>query len=1701
MAYISLHKANSNHRTRNADGSMASRYSRYEIGVIDGQHREIMAVIADQAGFDGMGFDASIGSGDDNWHVANVFTSDRRYVDTIVIGGADDAEHAAAVAQTQLDHLGGDNCVVLANPQFDSLTGDKPNTWSLNSIEKLLSNPSQNKTFLPVITAQELNVEAARVTFDTVQWDSMDGLVSHKGNDSALYLDMVRADGHNQLLEPLNLVHELGLLGAEETSFDALMDTKNRLSLMKDRLFNAMSRSGDSDLSVTNVTETKPFKRQGVTNIAFVFDLSDGQKLSIWFHNPDSTPSKLMPSDIMISWKWMLNKRDVTAILSPKQGDNVQIPVLAARIMRVARKNSKKFAATQARAAELEKELQDAQTLVEVKQGEIDQLDTDISGLNAAIDAAMAKKAEEPTTPPEATAKEQKEQRERERVLAMQFDEVTQFYKNNGAEPSAYANDIIEKMLAKRLESIRANAEFVEYLAPYDTYNLLSAEPESDAPIVITGQEIEVGEEVDFKTAKNNAMAYFDKNLKDKTVFCQAIDSDVLLRRRGGKHIAKANNTFREKLKLVAAIPEMIKQGKYGHYTALNKEKGSNIAGYYVLNVEVKVGDVLRAARVVLEKNNEGEVLYDIGINKKEALAALGDTTSSIMLDGFTESSQYQGLLDESYQVNDNEVNQFDKLTTDNTVILNLFFDADADADADADVINNKAIIEGRINESTTVNGTKVVSNFALVEAKELITSHDALGVANPDFPQELQPRDRSDKKSVDAIKLNAKNLQPEKLGDTEYAGNGAPIIGDDFLVESGNGRAIAIKSAYDNGDAGKYKEWLVNNATDFGLSADDVNGYNQPVLVRVRKTEIDRVEFAIEANLDANPSPLDDADAQATEPEAVEEPADTAPSKTVAIRDALDVLKNDVFKGQTDKVLMYTLNDAGDVVHRSFIKASSKSAQTRFTNKHLYEAGVKTVVTANIPDNNQAAARQLETLGYTIDYSDPEGFTSDDYTVGDVYEMKRKDVFGNSTVAPDDAIIMEFREWGGLRVGADAATLRLTSLTGASTVNLTVAEMDAIVSRGDARRLMQPEIDAARDFEDEKLISTYVNNKGRVLAEVFLQNGVYDINSSDGSSISLADVGQVTEKLKAIKSRNASMKHQSGQDFLRDDGGKTYPPVEYDEEEREYIAYMNNKKVDKWTAYQVSGGNWAVVADNAQSRAFNSWNPKYFDTVDQLLAAYPAFKGIKALIAQAEQDDYESIDSSKYPEMFLTRHADKLQTLGVTDNDIQYRHDDTSDKLYVEEGIFKDKTLNYTDAVCNVVDAAISLYADAAVSDFNATAYQDSLFDSLTSQSKPTYGVTVQIVKFDATVRAKIDIDGDCEILQGASGEDVVATIKHKFIDNQAAYIDAIESAFKAQSDKKAADDAAAAQADIDTKEAENMKNTNSKSSNLSTAELRALAELGTVNYNFKDTTLESGEINDVDKRKIAYEFMDVLENNYGFSVGYKGRDFETIHISQMGFKTTIQTSFIVPFNQQDIDDIVNAYREYKKEQAAAGQKEWWETTRASTSVYLIGNTLNDDYVRIKNRDGQIANNGDAFTYDFSVLIKGQGFEYGEDGSLAEIQAFVKEKTKDKGELRLVKGADVLAMNPQADDNDLTNAPASDDNSDLSKQLADFEATVNAADFNPANFDNDAFMALIDAADGNDALSARIDAIGSRYEQELIKVSLAALTSLTGGA
>lgn len=202
----------------------------------------------------------------------------------------------------------------------------------------------------------------------------------------------MKADTTNQMVAEFDLAQELAGLSAETAQFDSLIAEKNKLPLLKDRLFSAMSRASIDDLSVSNVTQTKPFKRNKVANIAFVFDMSDGQKISIWFQNPDSTPSKLLPDDVMVSWKWMLNRRDVTAVLSPKNGENVQLPTLASRMMRLAAKNSTRFKRTQARKAKTEKALKEAEQAVSEKESYLEQLDEDIDELQSKIDEALKSK-------------------------------------------------------------------------------------------------------------------------------------------------------------------------------------------------------------------------------------------------------------------------------------------------------------------------------------------------------------------------------------------------------------------------------------------------------------------------------------------------------------------------------------------------------------------------------------------------------------------------------------------------------------------------------------------------------------------------------------------------------------------------------------------------------------------------------------------------------------------------------------------------------------------------------------------------------------------------------------------------------------------------------------------------------------------------------------------------------------------------------------------------------------------------------------------------------------------------------------------------------------------------------------------------------------------------------------------------------------
>lgn len=168
---------------------------------------------------------------------------------------------------------------------------------------------------------------------------------------------------------------------------------------------------------------------------------------------------------------------------------------------------------------------------------------------------------------------------------------------------------------------------------------------------------------------------------------------------------------------------------------------------------------------------------------------------------------------------------------------------------AEQEAAKPKQNAEGSTGTVYDGDNNQIDFHYALVDADSLNVSNLEDMQVNPNYPQELQPRDRSREAGRQQVDEIASNLNPARLGESADIQNGAPIIGSDNVVESGNGRVMAIKSAMKKGldTARKYTQWLRDNAAKFGISADQVQ--DNSVLVRVRDTDVDRAAFVQKAN------------------------------------------------------------------------------------------------------------------------------------------------------------------------------------------------------------------------------------------------------------------------------------------------------------------------------------------------------------------------------------------------------------------------------------------------------------------------------------------------------------------------------------------------------------------------------------------------------------------------------------------------------------------------------------------------------------------------------------------------------------------------------------------------------------------------------------------------------------------------------------
>lgn len=150
------------------------------------------------------------------------------------------------------------------------------------------------------------------------------------------------------------------------------------------------------------------------------------------------------------------------------------------------------------------------------------------------------------------------------------------------------------------------------------------------------------------------------------------------------------------------------------------------------------------------------------------------------------------------------------------------------------------------ISTAMGLDGSSYDVAFEVKSLGELIASNDLAYGVNPLYPAELQPRDRTREASRQQIENMANDLRPEWLGESPKLSDGAPIIGVDNVVESGNGRTLAINRAYETGKADNYRAYIEKYAAEKGW---DISGIDRPVLVRTRLTDTDRVQFTKLAN------------------------------------------------------------------------------------------------------------------------------------------------------------------------------------------------------------------------------------------------------------------------------------------------------------------------------------------------------------------------------------------------------------------------------------------------------------------------------------------------------------------------------------------------------------------------------------------------------------------------------------------------------------------------------------------------------------------------------------------------------------------------------------------------------------------------------------------------------------------------------------
>lgn len=230
----------------------------------------------------------------------------------------------------------------------------------------------------------------------------------------AVMAALYNGDGEHFMVEAVDMLdiestyfYDTPTMPEVSAMFEAVTSTRGRLAGTMRAFIRALNQSlngsgitagndttgatDDGSQSIGGANIGRVRKVQGLAVMPAIIPMSDGQTVTLVFHSPTGNAATIVASDTLVAFQFLLNKKDVTHVVSPSNGRDISLKVVTTALSNLIERNTAKFQHAQAKQKAVKAEIatmQEEGDKLEVKQAAlVEQGDT----LKAAVksDAAM----------------------------------------------------------------------------------------------------------------------------------------------------------------------------------------------------------------------------------------------------------------------------------------------------------------------------------------------------------------------------------------------------------------------------------------------------------------------------------------------------------------------------------------------------------------------------------------------------------------------------------------------------------------------------------------------------------------------------------------------------------------------------------------------------------------------------------------------------------------------------------------------------------------------------------------------------------------------------------------------------------------------------------------------------------------------------------------------------------------------------------------------------------------------------------------------------------------------------------------------------------------------------------------------------------------------------------------------------------------